>query len=299
MKARMKRVVNIVALILIAIGLVVLFWFLIAGKQIDVLEPTGQVARAQHSILVFTTILSAAVVIPVFGLLIYFSVKYRAGNSKARYRPDWSENRTLESIWWGIPILIIGVLAVVTYQTSHSLDPYRAIEGGEPLEVQVVALQWKWLFIYPEQQVATLNHLPIPVDRPVRFTMTAQAPMSAFWIPSLGSQIYAMNGMQSQLNLKAGKIGDYTGYTTNINGEGYAKMKFRTRVMSKTDFADWIVASAKSTAQMNATTYEKLAKPVSETDERTYRLTDAQLFDSLGADAGHGHQQHHQGGHDS
>lgn len=295
MKTRMKRVVNIVVPILIAIGLVILFWFLIAGKQIDVFRPAGDIADAQRSLLVFTVLLSAAVVIPVFTLLIFISVKYRAGNTKANYRPEWNENRLLEGLWWGIPILIIGILGVVTYQTSHSLDPYKTIGDEPPLEVQVVALRWKWLFIYPEQQVATLNHLPLPVDQAVRFTMTADAPMSAFWIPALGSQVYAMNGMESQLNLRATQTGQFTGYTTNINGEGYAKMTFKANVMEEDEYEAKMNAAKSSDRAMDMREYEQLAEPESITEERTYRLANAKLFEMIVNKFGHSHH----GGHDT
>ena len=284
----MKRVLVIVLPILVALALVALFWFLLDGKRIDVLQPTGEVASAQKNIFALTVFLSALVVVPVFTMLAVFSLRYRKGSNKGSYRPEWGENKWLEGLWWAIPVLIIGVLGVVTYQTSHSLDPYRERAGGEPLDVQVVALRWKWLFIYPEQQVATLNHLPLPVDRPVRFSMTADAPMSAFWIPSLGSQTYAMNGMASKLNLKASEIGEYTGYTTNINGEGYAKMTFKTNVMSQGDFASWSETAKASDGSMNMAEYESLSEPASVTDERTYRLANAKLFDMIMQKFGHG-----------
>jgi cytochrome o ubiquinol oxidase subunit II len=287
-RARMKRVLVILVPILIALGLVVLFWFLVDGKRIDVLQPAGEVASAQKGIFALTVFLSALVVVPVFVMLAFFSLRYRKGNKKASYRPEWGENKWLEGLWWGVPILIIGILGVVTYQTSHSLDPYKERAGGEPLDVQVVALRWKWLFIYPDQQVATLNHLPLPVDRPVRFSMTADAPMSAFWIPSLGSQTYAMNGMASKLNLKADEVGEYTGYTTNINGEGYAKMTFQAKVMTQDDFASWTETAKVSEEPMNMAEYEALAEPGSQTDQRTYRLANAKLFDMIMEKFGHG-----------
>ena len=292
MKARMKRAFAIAVPLLITSGLVVLFWLLIDGKQIDVLQPSGEVAVAQRDLLVFATALSLLVVLPVFGLLGFFAIRYRSGNKKATYRPEWGENRILEALWWGIPIVIIAILGTTIYQTSHSLDPYKKLSGGEPLEVQVVALRWKWLFIYPEQKVATLNHLPLPLDRPVTFAMTADAPMSAFWIPALGSQIYAMNGMESQLNLKATELGTYTGYTTNINGEGYAKMTFQSDVMTQADFDTWSVTAASSDSSMNMKQYETLSEPESITDRRTYRLANAKLFSLIMQKYGHGQGSH-------
>lgn len=273
----MKRGVNIALSIVGSLCLVILFALLLQGKQIDVLNPSGEVASAQLSILIATVFLSSVVVIPVFTCLVYFSIKYRAGNKKAKYTPEWGENRLLEGLWWGIPIFIIGILGVITYQTSHSLDPYKPLAGGKPLEVQVVALRWKWLFIYPEQQVASLNAMPAPVNRPIHFSLTADAPMSAFWIPALGSQIYAMQGMESQLNLKASRIGTFSGYTTNINGEGYAKMKFKAKIISDKDFKAWALKARKA-LPINQSVYNQLAKPKSETDERTYSLADKNLF---------------------
>ena len=277
----MKRGVRIVVPIVAAILLVGLFAWLLKGKQIDVLAPAGEIAEQQRQILFFALLLSTLVVVPVFTLLIVFSVKYRAGNKKSKYDPNWGENTFLEGLWWGIPIAIIGVMGVLTYQTTHSLDPYKKLDGGQQVSVQVVGLQWKWLFIYPEHKLATLNYAPMPIDQPVHFTLSTEAPMSAFWIPALGSQIYAMNGMESQLNLKGTKIGSYTGYNTNINGEGYATMKFQAKVMSKSDFTAWVAKAKKSKDVLTMKTYNKLAESEIDTSERTYTLENAELFDAI------------------
>lgn len=285
----MKRVLYIAGALFIAATLVGVFYYLLAGKHIPVLQPTGEVAEAQRNLFIFTVSLSAVVVLPVFALLAYISLTFREGNTRATYKPEWGENTLLEAIWWGIPVLIIGILAVVTYQTSHSLDPYKELEGGKPVDVQVVAMRWKWLFLYPEQQIASLNHVYIPNERPVRFTMTADAPMSAFWIPSLGSQVYAMNGMQSQLNLKGNQAGIYTGYTTNINGEGYAKMTFEAHVVKQSDFDSWVTTAKASSLSMNMQEYDKLAKPESVTAKKIYQLQDSHLFHSVSSKFGHAH----------
>jgi cytochrome o ubiquinol oxidase subunit II len=288
----MKRAIHIAVPVLIVTALVALFWLLLRGTYIPVLNPSGEVASAQRDLLVFATALSLVVVLPVFTLLITFSIKYRAGNKHAKYQPDWGENKVLETIWWGIPLLIIAVLSVVIVQTSHSLDPYKVRAGGEPLEVQVVAMQWKWLFIYPDHGVATLNQLRLPVDQPVRFSMAADGPMSGFWIPALGSQIYAMNGMKSELNLKAHKPGTYTGYSTNINGEGYAKMTFETVVTDEKQFTAWIDTASQSDDVMNDGAYNQLATPKIVQDQRTYVLASPSLFDSVIAKYGHAHGAH-------
>lgn len=253
-----------------------------SGTRYDILQPMGDIARQQRDLLYFALLLCTIVVVPVFAMLGMFAWKFRSGNKKAHYKPEWSENKWLEIVWWGIPIIIIGVLATVTWFTSHSLDPYRPIASHKKaVEVQVIALQWKWLFVYPELGVATLNQLPVPVDTPVHFTLTADAPMSAFWIPSLGSQIYNMNGMSSQLHLIASQTGDFPGYTTNINGEGYAKMKFMVHSLTQTEFDAWVARAKAAPTMMDMAEYEKLVAPAVVTEEREYMLMDAYLYDRV------------------
>ncbi len=274
--AKYPLVVSVVVLMLFGLG-----WWLLHDKHIPVLMPSGEVGAQQRDLIVFTVMLAAIVVVPVFTLLVLFTMKYREGNNKAKYQPEWSENKTLEVIWWGIPILIIIVLSIVTWVTSHSLDPYKAIKSDKPaLEVKVVALQWKWLFIYPEQGMATVNDLTIPVDRPVHFTLSADAPMSAFWIPDLGSQIYSMNAMSSQLNLIANKAGDYKGYNTNINGKGYANMKFDVHAVSDGEFDKWVM-KAHSGKRLTEATYETLAKPSTPDVPSYYHLADPAIYEKV------------------
>lgn len=265
-----------------AIILVLLAYLLLRTAHYDILQPMGSIARQQRDLLYFALLLCSVVVVPVFILLGSFAWKYRAGNKKATYKPEWSENRTLEVVWWGIPIVIISILAVVTWFTSHSLDPYRPITSSKnTLEVQVVALQWKWLFIYPELGVATLNQLPVPVGTPIHFSLTANAPMSAFWIPTLGTQIYTMNGMSSQLNLIADRTGDFNGYTTNINGAGYASMKFTVYSRPEAEFQEWVENAKRSPKMMDIAAYEALAAASVVTDEREYMLMDAKLYEAI------------------
>lgn len=248
----------------------------------DILQPMGDIAKQQRNLLYFALLLCAVVVVPVFIMLGSFAWKFREGNKKAHYKPEWSENKLLEVVWWGIPIVIISILAVVAWSTSHSLDPYRPIASNKKaIEVQVVALQWKWLFIYPELGVATLNQLPVPVGTPVHFTLTADAPMSAFWVPALGSQIYTMNGMSSQLYLIADHAGDFPGYTTNINGEGYADMKFMVHAQPDAAFNSWVERARGSSQMMDAAAYETLAKPGVITEEREYMLMDDNLYSKV------------------
>jgi cytochrome o ubiquinol oxidase subunit 2 len=277
----MKRFVGVLVPVLVVATLAVGGWVLVANSPIDVLQPAGQVAAEQQQLFVLTTFLSSLVVVPVFTMLLFFAVRYRAGNTKARYQPEWGENRWLEMLWWGIPILIIGFLGIVTYQTSHSLDPYKKLSGGDPQKIQVVALRWKWLFLYPEEKIATLNYIMVERDRPIHFTLAADAPMSAFWIPKLGSQIYTMNGMRSELNLVANQTGDFTGYTTNINGEGYSNMKFVVKSRQPDEIKSWRVLARQAGPVMDEATYQTLAEPESLTEQQTYRLIDADLYDRV------------------
>lgn len=277
----MSHIVRVGAIFAAVVLLLGMFTWLIYGKQIDVLNPAGVVAEEQRTILLFSLILSAFVVIPVFTILVYVSIKYRAKNQSSKYDPEWGESAKLEVVWWGVPIAIIAVLGTVIYTTTHSLDPYRKIAGSDAVEVQVIGLQWKWLFIYPDYGVASLNQMPIPVDRPVRLVLTTEAPMSALWFPSLGSQIYAMEGMESELNLKATKTGEYKGYNTNINGEGYAKMIATAKVTSQDSFLEWVDQAKRQNDVLDMYAYEKLAEPEVNRTVAHYRLDGDAVYDRV------------------
>lgn len=276
-----KIVISIViASIFAGVGL----WLYLADKEVAVFNPQGIIASQQRDLIVFTLLLSVVVVVPVFVLLGLFAWKYREGGN-ARYTPDVEGNRWLEVLWWGIPIIIIGVLSVITWVSTHQLDPYKPIDSQEKaLKVQVVALQWKWLFLYPEQKIATVNELKIPTGTPVNFELTADAPMSAFWIPNLGSQVYAMSGMSTKLSLRADRPGQYRGTNTNINGKGYAGMNFSVVAMpNRSDFDRWArqVEAEKGHNHMDGTVYDELVKPSEKTPVTYYHLHDTELYDKI------------------
>lgn len=277
----MSRGLRLAVALLLAFAILGLFAWLFQGRHIDVLSPAGVVADEQRKILLFALILSMFVVIPVFGILTFVSLKYRASKRPIDYSPEWGESKRLELIWWGVPIAIIAVLGTVIYNTSHSLDPYKKIAGDNAIEVQVIGLQWKWLFIYPDYGVASLNRMPIPVDTPIRLVLTTEAPMSALWYPALGSQIYAMNGMESQLNVKATKLGQYKGYNTNINGEGYAKMIATADAISMNDFLKWTSNTKTENNLLDMPVYEEIAEPEIVRDFKSYRLDDTSIYDTV------------------
>lgn len=264
-----------------AILVAVLGW-LTSGHDLPILNPKGAIGEEQRNLIIVATLLMLIVVLPVFALTGYIAWKYRETNTKAKYQPDMDGNKVLETIWWGLPFAIIAVLSVIIWNTSHSLDPYREIERDKaPLTIQVVALQWKWLFIYPEQDIATVNYLQIPEDTPINFRITADAPMNSFWIPSLGGQIYAMSGMETKLHLIADEPGTYEGSSANISGEGFAGMRFKTVASSQSNFTDWVASIRKYPRKLDATAYDELAQPSKDVLPMYYSSRDQNLFDTI------------------
>ncbi len=278
----------ILSSILILIILVWGTWLLIDGRDMDILDPKGLIASQQQWLIIGTALLSLVVILPVYTMLGMFAWKYRATNAKAKYTPNADNNHLLEAIWWGIPIIIIAALSVVTYVTSHQLDPQKRLydDSGRSVNVQVVALQWKWLFIYPDYGIAAVNDLRMPVGIPVNFEISAEAPMSAFWIPRLGSQVYAMNGMSSSLSLQADEAGEYIGRNSNINGEGYSLMDFKVSAVPEAQFDTWTKATKKSMSAegryLDFATYKKeLVKPSKDNPAVYYQLKDDKLYKKI------------------
>ncbi len=235
---------------------------LLSGCNWILFNPKGQIALAERDLIILSTGLMLLVVVPVIVMTFVFAYRYRATNKKARYSPRWASSHKIEAVVWGVPLLIIIILGWVTWVSTHALDPYRPIESDTPpLNVQVVATDWKWLFIYPDLGIATVNELSMPVHTPVSFTVTSDAAMTSFFIPALGGQIYAMAGMQTKLHLIANETGEFRGIAANYNGPGFSDMHFATFSRTPADFEDW-VAKVKSASQpLNQATYAELAKP--------------------------------------
>lgn len=278
----MKRrllIITCALCVLLGLGLVV---HALSAQNVDVLRPAGVIADKQRSLLLFATVLSLVVIVPVFMLTFFIAFKYRAGNTKARYTPDWDHHPLLETLWWGIPITIIVILGMVTWRSSHELDPSKAlVSSKQPLTIQVVALQWKWLFIYPEQHIASVNFLQIPVNRPVNFEITADAPMNSFWIPKLGGQIYAMSGMSTQLHLMATTPGNYNGSSANISGSGFADMKFVVHASSDNEYENWVRSTQSSPKMLTASSYQTLSRPNIVDKPQQYTISDTTLYDTI------------------
>jgi cytochrome o ubiquinol oxidase subunit 2 len=281
-KRVLKRVAQIVISSFIAIGFISLFVFATQGRNIPVLDTHGIIADQQRDLILLTFGLGMLVVIPVFVLLFGIAWKYRAGNKNAKYEPELEGNKGLEALWWGVPCIIIIVLAIITGISTHALDPYKKLESNvEPVKVQVVAMQWKWLFIYPDKGVATLNYMNIPENTPVDLTITSDAPMNSFWVPALAGQVYAMSGMSTQLHLMANKAGTFDGMSANISGEGFADMRFKVNAMSETDYSKWIIKSAYSNDQLSSDSYAKLAEPSRGDGEKTFMLMKKDLYNEV------------------
>lgn len=265
------------------LGFVLLTIHYFQDKTIAVFEPRGVIASQQRDIIVATLLLSLIVVIPVFVLTFWISWKYREGNKKPKkYSPDWDGNRWLEVTWWLIPLVLIAIISVITWRTSHSLDPYKPLVSDvKPLKVQAIALDWKWLFIYPEKDIATVNHLFIPIDTPINFDITADAPMNSFWIPQLGGQVYAMAGMNTKIHLMADQSGDYRGSSANISGKGFSKMHFTTYAVPPKEFDTWINLAGSSPESLSLLAYNELAKPSTNQDLATYSGVERELYDTI------------------
>jgi len=231
------------------------------------------------------------IIVPVIALTILFAWRYRKNNTAAKYEPDWDHSTRLELVIWGAPLLIIIVLGLLTWISTHTLDPYRPLQRLDaqraipthvkPLEVQVVAMDWKWLFIYPEQGIATVNELAAPVDVPVRFKLTASTVMNSFYIPALAGQIYAMAGMETQLNAVINKPGVYEGFSANYSGAGFSDMRFKFHGMSQADFDGWVAKTRASTLQLDRAVYTELDKPSIKEKVRHYGSVEANLYDAI------------------
>ncbi|HEX5796975.1 MAG TPA: ubiquinol oxidase subunit II [Candidatus Saccharimonadales bacterium] len=287
MSKKSKFIIFILTSLVISTAAVLLF----AGNDIPLLNPKGEIASKEYQLMVFATLLSLIVVVPVFTMTFYIVYKYREGNkSKKKYRPEWDSNKVIEGIWWGVPIILITILSVVTWKSSHELDPFKPLEAkAKPLTIQAVALQWKWLFIYPEQDIATMNYVQFPINQPVRFQITADAPMNALWIPSLAGQMYAMNGMSTSLHLMADEIGDYRGLSTNISGKGFAGMRFTARASDQTEFDQWVEAARVAPRNLDMSEYNRLSEPSENEPPAYYVLKDKALYNKIIDQFGHEH----------
>jgi cytochrome o ubiquinol oxidase subunit 2 len=266
---------------LAALGLLVAA--LLRGHDVILFNPKGLIAGEQRQLMVTTTLIMLGFCIPVLTVLYFFAWKYRETNQKAHYNPHAGRSKWTVLAVWGMPIVIMLVLASIMVPATFRLEPQDPIAAAkDPINIQVVALRWKWLFIYPDQNIATVNFVQIPEDTPVQFELTAdEAPMNSFWIPHLGGQLYAMTEHVNRLNLLPDTVGDYEGSAAEINGAGFAGMRFVTRVSSQADFDTWVHETKQSANSLSTTEYAKLLQPSEDNAAAFYASSDPNIYTTI------------------
>ena len=253
------------------------------------LDPKGPVALTERDLLFKATAIMMIVIVPVFIMAALFTVRYRGTNRKARYTPNFEFYWPVEIIVWSIPAAIIVWLAFHLWEYTYKLDPYTEIDPSvKPLEVQAIAQDWKWLFVYPEHDIAVVNELAMPVGTPVSITITSDTVMNSLVIPALGGQIYAMAGMQTRLNLLADETGKFWGRNVQYSGTGFANQQFQTLSQTKEDFDAWVEKAKQSGKVLDAATYEKLAKPSEKVPVTYYSGVEPGLLDRIMSKYSHG-----------
>ena len=253
-----------------------------AGCQSGILNPQGSVGLAEKVILIDTMAIMLAIVVPTILATLTFAWWFRASNAKARYLPNWAFSGRIELIVWSIPLLTILLLGGVAWIGAHELDPAKSLPSKAPaFEVQVVSLDWKWLFIYPGQGIASVNQLAIPAGAPVHFTLTSASVMNAFFVPQLGSMVYTMNGMTSQLNLVADRPGTLGGISAHFSGDGFSNMHFEVRALAADQFAAWVAEARRGHIALDAKSYAQLARQSENIAPFTYNNADPVLFPAI------------------
>ncbi len=263
----------------------------LSGCNLVVMSPSGDVASQQANLITISTLLMLLIIVPVMVLTVLFAWRYRQSNSTAKYDPDWDHSTRLELVIWAAPLLIIICLGALTWMATHLLDPYRPLDriaAGRPvpadaktLDVNVVALDWKWLFIYPEYGIATVNEVAAPVDRPIRFTITSSTVMNSFYIPALAGQIYAMAGMETKLHAVINEPGSYKGFSANYSGAGFSHMRFTFHGLAGDGFDKWVADIKAGGGKLDRDGYLQLERPSENEPVRRYGAVDPGLFKAI------------------
>ncbi len=281
MKHKNKKYIIITLIVLLGLLLV---WFInyLSTLNFEILNPKGPIAAGEKHLMLVALILSLFVLIPVYGLLIGFSLRYRQSNKKAKYSPNWDKNIFLETSWWVLPAILIGILGYYTWTSSHSLNPYKPITSkNQAVTIDVIALDWRWLFIYPKDQISTMNYLVIPTNHPVNFYITSDGPMNSFWVPQLAGQIYAMAGMSTELHLMAYNSGNYRGLSANLSGIGFSSMSFNVKAVSPKNYLNFISQTKKMSNSLSYNDFLNLAKPKIDPSTMTFNHTNGLIYVKL------------------
>ncbi|WP_127959607.1 cytochrome o ubiquinol oxidase subunit II [Serratia microhaemolytica] len=265
----------------------------LAGCDTVLMNPQGAIGVEQRKLILTALGLMLIVVVPVIFMALAFAWKYRAANRQAKYRPDWSHSNKIELVVWSVPLIIIAILGTITWKTTHELDPFKPIVADKPpMTIEVISLDWKWLFIYPEQGIATVNQLAFPKDVPIEFKVTSNSVMNSFFIPQLGGQIYAMAGMQTKLHLIGNTAGEYAGISSSYSGEGFSGMKFNAIVTpTEQDFALWVAKVKSSPNTLDSVSeFNQLAQPSKNNPVKYFSSVKPDLFQqTIAKFMGHSH----------
>lgn len=254
---------------------------LLSGCKWALMDPQGPVGQAEKSLIITAVLLMLLVVVPVIVLTLVFAWHFRASNKKAIYRPDFHHSTAIEIIVWVVPCLIILALGILTWKTTHALDPYKPLvaqNNEKPIKVDVIALDWKWLFVYPDLHIASVNEMAMPVGTPVDFHITSGTVMNAFFIPQLGTQIYAMGGMQTEVHLAADQPGTYRGLSANFSGDGFSGMTFNAIALDKAGFDGWVAKVRQSNQTLDKQSFAQLSKPSENVPPTFYGSVDGDIF---------------------
>lgn len=277
----MKKIPEFLFYAIVPVIIFAYFGYFISNGNLELLNPHGIIALDQSKILIEELTLAGIIGVIVVGLTFFMAFHFRKEN-KREHRGSWHASKKLMLLWWAIPITIIAFLGVMNWKTAHALDPYKPINSDQkPITVQLVSLRWKWLFIYPEERIATVNYLEIPVNTPVNFELTSDAPMNSFWIPELGGQIYSMAGMVTQLHLMASDTGVYAGGGAEMSGEGFSGMGFNVFAVSRSDYDKWVSQTQKSKLKLDMATYNQLREPSSYVPPTFYYYADQNLYNEI------------------
>lgn len=257
------------------------FGYLISRGDLEILNPHGAVAFGESRIIELELALAAIIGVIVVSLTFFMAFRFRKSNKK-EHKSNWVASKKMMLVWWLIPAVVIFFLAIMNWKTAHEFDPYKHIASDQkPILVQVVALRWKWLFIYPDEHIATINYLKIPVDTPIDFELTSDGPMDSFWIPELGGQIYSMSAMETQLNLMATDVGNYQGGGAEMSGAGFSGMNFTVHSVTRKDYDTWVSQMQNTKLKMDMDTYRKLREPTSDVPPDFYFDSDQNLYNEI------------------
>ena len=273
------------------LGAAALTALLTGCSKVVVLNPAGDIAAQQGQLVITATLLMLIIIVPVIFLTFLFAWKYRQSNTEAHYDPEWHHSTSLELVIWTVPLLIVIALGALTWIGTHKLDPYRPLDrvsatkplspDVKPLVVEVVAMDWKWLFFYPEQGIATVNELAAPVDRPIHFKITATHTMNAFYVPDLAGMIYAMPGMQTELNAVINKPGVYKGMSSHYSGAGFSGMTFKFHGVNNEEFDQWVAKAKSEGKPLTRDTYQALAIPSERNPVEFFSAVDEGLYNKV------------------